>query len=248
MSSLKISSAVLITLGSLISYVPQIHKIVINKSVDGISQISLVLTNMGMFCLTMNSLIFTWTSIINHHWIEILPFVQIASSWLMVLIYYIIFLLYNFKKQKKRFIYGLHYLTTYILFVIFLISLTIGEYESVKNQDNFFDIFARALGYCSAIINSVVYIPQIIEIYRKKSVGSNSFVMYFMQTPGNAIIILFQAVVYNGHISTWITYVIVFIQQTIVLLLMTYYHYSPVDKSFPIIQESWHISDDELLV
>ena len=242
MSWLKIASAILISLGSIASFIPQFHKIISNGSVDGISQISLVLTNIGMFCLTMNSLIFTWTSLKSHQWLNILPFIQISISWVMVLVYYVIFLVYKFnsRKAKKRCIHGLHYLTTYVLFVVLVITLIIAEHASKKNQSNFFRVFAEGLGYSSAIINSVVYVPQILELYQKKRVGSNSFLMYFMQTPGNVIIIIFQAVIFHGHISTWITYALVFVEQVIVLALMSYYHYYPRKLVFPVNSDSFH--------
>lgn len=225
---LQLIASILITLGSILSYLPQFYKIIVTESVAGISQISLVLVNIGMFCLTVNLLIFTWPSFLSRHWIATLPFFQVGCSWMMVLIYYTIFLVYKFKnrKRKRRFIYGLHYLTTYIMFVIFVVTLILAE-RAVKQQEEFFIVLAKALGYTSAIVNSVVYLPQIAELYKQKQVGSNSFLMYILQTPGNAIIIIFQAVIYHGHISTWITYAIVFVEQLIVLLLMIYYHYRP---------------------
>lgn len=221
---LQITSAILITLGGIICYIPQFHTLIKNKSSDGISEISLVLMNISMFCLTMNSVIFSWN---YTNLIDFLPFIQILSSWMMVLIYYIIYITVKFKSRKsnkKRFMHGLQYLVTYFLFAIFLIALALGE-KLDQQQNQFFVNFANALGYSSACINCVVYLPQMYTLYMNKKVGNLSFLTYGLQTPGNAIIILFQAVIYSFPISTWITYAVVFIQQLIVIGMMTYYHF-----------------------
>jgi len=47
--------------------------------------------------------------------------------------------------------------------------------------------------------------------------------MNALQTPGNIINIVFQ-ILYNSPISTWITYVICLVQQSIILGLMIYFH------------------------
>ena len=215
-----------ICLGNIISYIPQFYNIIKYDSVEGISQMSLILMNIGSMCLTMNSIIFSWNYFNPIDFSNLFPFIQICLSWVMVLIYYIIFISYKFKTKKKRFFYGLQYAVTYLLFSIFIISLALGE--KIQGHIQFLYIFANILGYTSAILNSLVYLPQIYKIYVLKSSGNLSFLMYGIQTPGNIIIIIFQAFIYSSPVSTWITYVIVLIEQFIILSMMTYYHFRPV--------------------
>ena len=212
-----------ICLGSVGSYIPQFYKIIKSNSVKGISEISLVIQNVGLMCLTMNALIFSWDSITTLDYLNLLPFFQILISWLMVLVYYLIFIIYKFKNYEKRILSGLKYVFTYLFFAIFVIALALGE--KYRPQRNFFQIFADVLGYSSAVCNGFVYLPQIYLLYKEKDSGSLSFLTFIIQTPGNVVIIVFQAVIYNAAVSTWITYLIVFVEQSIILMQMTYYHF-----------------------
>ena len=217
----------LICLGSILSYVPQFYNIIKYESVIGISEMSLVLMNIGLMCLTMNSLIFSWQYFSPPDFQNLFPFFQIALSWVMVLIYYLIFITYKFKKKKeKRLLYGLHYAVPYLVFTIFIVALSLGE--KLEGHNSFFHLFANILGYTSAVLNCLVFLPQIYKIYQNKSRGNISVLMYVLQTPGNLIIIVFQAVLYSSPVSTWITYVVVLIEQVIILIMIAYYHYRPV--------------------
>lgn len=228
MNWLGILSGIAICLGSILSYVPQFYKIIKYNSIEGISEITLVLMNIGLMCLTMNSIIYSWNYFFCKDincFSNLLPFIQISLSWIMVLIYYFIYITYKFNKNKreKRILSGLHYIISYILFTIFVIGIALGE--KLKGHISFFHIFADVLGYSSAVLNSLVYLPQIYKLYRLKSIGNLSFLMYGIQTPGNIIVIVFQAIIYSSPVSTWITYVIVLIEQGIILLLMTVYYF-----------------------
>ena len=246
MNILGILTGTAICLGGIGSYIPQFYNIIKYESVEGISEMCLVLMNIGLMCLTMNSLIYNW----NYFFCDsaecfsnLFPFIQIALSWFMVLIYYIIFITYKFKNRnnnnltkayKKRIFFGLHYVTTYLLFIIFVIALSLGE--KVQGNLGFFKPFADILGYSSAVMNSLVYIPQIYILYKNKSGGNVSMLMYIVQTPGNLVIIIFQ-IMFNSPVSTWITYVIVLIEQFIILFLLIYYGYCYVDINLNIEKE-----------
>ena len=216
----------LICLASIIAYIPQFYNIIKNRSVEGISELSLILLNFGLMCLTMNSLIYSWASFFSTNLSDvtnIFPFIQILVSWIMVLVYYIIFITYKFKKKKRRILFGLQYLITYFLFAIFIVGLALAE--KLKGDLSFFIPYADVLGYSSAVLNSLVYLPQIYKVYKIKSPGRLSFVTYFLQTPGNIVIIVFQSIIYSYPISTWITYVFVTIEQSLILSLMLVYYF-----------------------
>ena len=66
----------------------------------------------------------------------------------------------------------------------------------------------------------MVYIPQIYILIKAQKIGNLSLLMYVLQTPGNIIIIIFHAIIYESPITTWITYVVIFVEQTIILVLM----------------------------
>jgi uncharacterized protein with PQ loop repeat len=93
------------------------------------------------------------------------------------------------------------------------------------SQSSFFYILAEVMGYISAICSAIVWIPQIIELLRLGHRGSLSYKMFLMQAPGNVIIIVFQAVLFKQPVSTWISYVITCIEQTMILVIIGWYWY-----------------------
>lgn len=52
---------ILLLVGNILSYLPQVIAIVRSKNVDSISEFSLILLNLGSFCLSLNSVIFNWS-------------------------------------------------------------------------------------------------------------------------------------------------------------------------------------------
>jgi len=222
MNIIGILLGIFLSLGGISTYIPQFHKIVKNESVEGISEPCLLLMNLAMMCLTMNSVIFNWDYFFSFDIVNLLPFITIFISWLMVLIYYIIFITYKIKNLENRLTSGMQYIFTYLIFSLLMVALALGE--EMKKNKHFFIVYANILGVSSSILNALVYIPQIYTLLKEKNNGNLSLLMYALQTPGNIVIILFQAVIYKQAVSTWITYVVVLVQQSIILALMTYYH------------------------
>nr|QBK91485.1 MAG: PQ loop repeat protein [Pithovirus LCPAC302] len=88
-----------------------------------------------------------------------------------------------------------------------------------SNNNKFFGIAARLLGIISAVCSSIVWLPQIVQLIRLQEQGNLSLIMFLLQTPGNAIIILLQ-ILYKQNWTTWISYVILFIEQTIIVIIL----------------------------
>jgi uncharacterized protein with PQ loop repeat len=220
--------AVFIIFGSISGYIPQFYKIIKYKSVENISEISILIMNIGMMCLTMNSMIFNWKYFVNLNMYKLLPFITIAISWLMVSLYYIIYITYKIKKLEKRLLSAFRYLFTYILFTLLVIALSLGE--KMENNIDFFVVYANVLGIFSGIANGFVYIPQIYTLIKNKNNGNISILMYVLQTPGNIINIIFQ-ILYDSPISTWITYAICLIQQSIILVLMMWFYFREMEET-----------------
>lgn len=178
--------------------------------------------NVGMMCLTMNLIIISWPyfhiSFSLETFTSLLPFISVLISWLMCLIYYIIFITYKIKNLEKRFVSALSYTFTYIIFIILIISLALAE--QYEHNSSFFFIYEKVLGISSAILNGIVYIPQIYSLLKTQSAGSVSLLMYALQTPGNIFILIFQAILAQNPITTWITYLLVLIEQSIILFLL----------------------------
>lgn len=227
MSSVNIGGiafGILLSAGGILTYLPQFYSIVKQKNVDGISEATLVILNMASMCLCMNSLIYTWPSFFCRELecvAQILTFVTLSVSWLMVLVYYCVFIYYKFKTVERRVLSGLSYCFTYVLFAVFIASLLLGE--KLGGNTGFFTVFEKVLGISSAVLYGLVYLPQIWIIFRSKSTGSNSILMYILQTPGNLVLIYYLAILSRNPITTWITYLVIFTEQAIILMLLIYY-------------------------
>lgn len=101
----------------------------------------------------------------------------------------------------------------------------VGLSEKLSNSDStsFFKISAWLLGgVISPICSCIVWLPQIIKLIRTRKQGNLSLAMFIMQTPGNAIIIVFQ-IMYRQSFTTWGTYVVSLIEQGIIVVILTIY-------------------------
>lgn len=103
----------------------------------------------------------------------------------------------------------------------------------MQNNQQFFKIYEEVLGVASASLNGLVYIPQIYTLFKYKNRGSNSILTYALQTPGNVVVIIYQAVLFHAPITTWLTYLLVLIEQSIILIiLVTLYCKEKKEKEF----------------
>ncbi len=224
---LEIVFGLCLTAASVLTYIPQFYTIVRNRSVSGISELSLILMNIGMFALSTNLIILSWSAFSCSPFTlacfsKLLPFIHVLTSWVMTLIYYIIFITYKMKNREKRMISGLNYMITYIIFVILIVTLSLTE--KVAHNEKFFEIYEKVLGILSAILNGLVYIPQIYSLMKEQHAGNISILMYALQTPGNACIIVFQALIYSEKITTWLTYLIILCEQSVILALLIIFY------------------------
>jgi uncharacterized protein with PQ loop repeat len=104
---------------------------------------------------------------------------------------------------------------TYVIFIILLL-IFIGVEKKTGSQ-TFFDRFAMAMGVINAILTGCVWIPQIISLIRTKSTEGVSIIMFILQAPGSAVIVIFQAFIYKQAVSTWIGYAVSSAEQFIIL-------------------------------
>ena len=215
-----------LSVGSILTYVPQLYNIIKNKSVQGISEPSLILMNIGMMCLNMNLVIRSWNYFFCQSFqcfSNLLPLINVTISWLMTCIYYIIYITYKIKNTEKRAISALKYTWTYFLFAILIITLALGE--KIENNSTFFGTYEKVLGVSSAVLNSLVYLPQIYVLLRDKNNGNISILMYALQTPGNLLLIVFH-ILFGNPITTWLTYLVVLFEQLVILVLLLFFRFS----------------------
>ena len=239
---------ILLCLGGMISYFPQYYALIKSKQHKGISELSLFILNVGSACLAYNAFVLNWYRFKCYDecsfWIcsaNLLSMFQIAVGWLMVFPLYLIFLRFKIKNSERRIIYDLIYIFSYVLFVLIMVIL--GLTEKYEENNYFFTISAWVLGgIISPICSSVVWIPQIIKLIRTKNQGNLSLGMFLMQTPGNAVTILFQ-ILYHQNITTWGTYVICLVEQSIIVVILLFFRW----KEYQLSKEEQMDETDELI-
>lgn len=223
---------VLLILGAILSYIPQFYVIFKYKTIDGLDELSIITLNIGNFCLTLNSIIFNWNKWLcfskNGFFIcnaQLLPFYQIFIGWLMAVVFYVIFIKYKIRNTDEKIIHVIFYSLCYIGFIIIAITIVLFEKlgNSGSSQNYFFNGFAQAMGYISMICSAIVWLPQIYTLIKSNKTGIVSPLMFALQAPGNIISIIFQAVLYKQHISTWITYAVTCVEQTIIIIIIGVY-------------------------
>jgi uncharacterized protein with PQ loop repeat len=221
------------------SYFPQYYSLITSTTEESreISEKSLFILNVGNAFLAANSIILNWYkwdcySECNNFWLcsaKMLPVIQITVGWIMVIPLYIIYI--RFKVQGNRHrgrhcAFDLAYILTYALVIIIVLAISLGEKLNsndpvgLKDIRGFFNVFSQILGVLCAGCSCLVWIPQIIKLIKQKKQGSLSLLMFLVQAPGNLVIIFFQAIMFHQNWSTWFAYVITFIEQLIVVVLL----------------------------
>lgn len=218
---------ILLCIGGMVSYFPQYYSLIKSKQHRGISELSLFILNIGSACLSANAFILNWFKFecYSHcsFWLctaNLLSMFQITVGWVMVFPLYLIFLRYKIRDSESRVAYDLVYMFIYVVFILVMVIVGLSEKLESSDSDSFFQISAWILGgVISPICSCIVWIPQIVKLIRTKDPGNLSLAMFIMQTPGNAIIIVFQ-IMYHQNFTTWGTYVVMLVEQGMIVVIL----------------------------
>ena len=243
---------ILLCLGSIISYIPQYYSLIKTKQHKGISELSLFILNVGSACLAANTFILNWYKFECYEscsfWIctaNLLSMFQIMIGWIMVLPLYLIYIRYKIKNSDKRIIYDVVYFTIYFIFIMIMIIIGLSK-EIHSDNILFFRISAYVLGIMSAICTCIVWLPQIVKLIRTKEQGNLSLIMFLMQAPGSCISAGFQ-ILYKQSISTWGTYIVSFVEQTVIVIILLIFKYrnQNIETSETMIETESLVVNDE---
>lgn len=112
--------------------------------------------------------------------------------------------------------------SVYVILGICVALLAVIEdlkYDHTESK-NFFIVFAYVLGIFSAILSSLMWIPQILSLISTKNGTGLSVWMFLVQAPGSLVVVLFQAILYKQSVTTWLAYLINSIEQFVVAGLL----------------------------
>ena len=229
---------ILLCVGGIISYIPQYRSLIRKGNSEGINEFSLLLLNISSAFLAINSFVLNYWRFECYKfcsfWLcsgNLLAFWQILTGWIIVIPLYVLFIRYKVKESQQRVFNDIIYGFTYLLILILIVVIGTAEKLLYVDTNEFFKTSAWILGVLSALISSIAWIPQIYQLIKTKSKGGLSLLMLILQTPGNLMIIALQ-ILYHQNWTTWITYAVILIEQTIIVILLIIYKKKEVEINY----------------
>lgn len=220
-----------ITLGTILSIIPQIYVIIKNRSGFGLSYSTIFLTSFGQFSLVVNVLCFNANLFIgicqfdlSKSFAAYITFANLFLLWFCYLFIVFVKLIFVSKKENKCLVAIAISFTFFSSLILLLIFYSIGIQYGFHSLE--LKKYGTLLGMCASVLVYVQYLPQIITTFNMKRIGSLSLLTLEIQAPGGIINALFMWIGQGQHWSTWISVLLAAIQQFILLTICCYYsHY-----------------------
>ena len=220
--NLHLIFSLVVLLGILAGYFPQIHKLVSNKSVDGLSSLFLILGAIGTNSLLLNSVILQWTQLeccleqeLGDCLRNTLSVVQLAVQF--VLFNSIVLLFYVYASGSKGSLVLLSSLFHFLFALLFAIFISYYYPKHIK-------AYAAFLGMLTLAVSLTQYIPQIYLTFKSGRVGALSIASLMIMAPGSFIFAWTLATSPGTNPSTWITLLFTGSLQTMLLVMCIIFH------------------------
>lgn len=225
---------VLITLGIIVSYLPQYRRICIKKTSEGLSTNFLFLGSCSSI-FTLTNIILVSSKARHCCYIGALNFFNCLNSQLnliqigiqctcaiLILVFVLVETRYSIKQDKEEYA-KIVIVGNFVALhgVLSIIEVFIGLISS----HTILITIAQINGILSALLTMMKYVPQIITTYRLKHPGTLSIGMMCIQTPGGLIFTMTLFFTKGSHWSSWVSYLVAALLQGTLLLLCIYYEY-----------------------
>jgi cystinosin len=240
-TAMNISVALVLMLGTIISYVPQYVAIIKAKSSEGLSFLMMAIGLTGGFLIAVNSGVLKWSYAICCLDLNTLGCLknnlateQLLASLGCVLVLYILYIKYHpmeptakisYEKRKKQ-----KKISIIVLIVVAVLSVIISVicgilYYNIELRNGTVKTIGQVLGVAAAISMVIQWTPQIYTTFVNKSQGNLSILMLLLQMPGALLVMFFQAILNKSDISTWLPYAFLFVEQFILVTLCVYFNF-----------------------
>jgi uncharacterized protein with PQ loop repeat len=236
---------IFICVGIVVTYIPQFHKIISTKSSRGISHYSLFIgvtaacASFFNACTFHSDIMFECETFTNCSE-QLLGFYQITIQFMCVCLFYLLIVWYipnpsiimsefssqyliPFYKKKEIIMYAC---ANVIIIMIAAVSLGLifgTECDPDSGRFQHCIMWAKILGYYSLGMVFIQYVPQIYEVYQKKTCGSLSIAMLIMQVIGNACWVAYLWKNSGAHFTTWLPYLATTFFQFSLTIFCLYY-------------------------
>jgi len=218
----------ILIIGTIVSNFIQFHKIIINKSIDGISITSLVMGAISSI-LTMYASILLNLDTINTFIIG-LDVSQLILVCACSLIYLLIFMFYTKKPESNTFGGYSHinkeinirkYKYIFVLFCsVWIILICFGTISIIIPHS---ETFINSMNILSTLISGIQYIPQIIKSYTSAVItNSLSLITLTLNIIGCIMTVIYQSVINGENILLMIPYIVAAILQILIILILKF--------------------------
>jgi len=236
--TLGIIVALIIMIGTTLSYVPQYIIILRNKSSEGLNLIMLSIAMFSTYLTATNSGILKWplatccqNIAFGRCLLNNLATEQLIVSVFCVFTLYLLAVIYYpppvYAKPVHPWIeYFQRRKTSWIIFGIInsigiLCSVLAGIlYYNFHYSSSTIVTYGKVLGYTSSVGIIIQWSPQIFTTFKNKSGGNLSLVMLCVQMPGALLVVFFQGILNKADFSTWFPYIFTAIELTILIILV----------------------------
>jgi uncharacterized protein with PQ loop repeat len=228
-----------ITLGTVVSVIPQLAKFIKNRSSYGLNSFTITATSLGQFVNVLNYVALhaaDFVGIITHPITVSLPrllsFINLFTLWYMFLgNTFLNFIFFDKKPRERRnkddikanykvnliFSLGLN-ITTFILINLFIIfGMVFGFNEGFLRK------YGYILGTSGGVLAFAQYVPQMYTTCKLQDPGSLSLILLAIQAPGGTINTLFLAIGNKDNWTTWLPLLVGASQQFILLFICIFF-------------------------
>ncbi|KAH6567359.1 hypothetical protein BASA62_006183 [Batrachochytrium salamandrivorans] len=249
----KLLLGAIIISGVIVSYVPQIHKMVTSKSSEGLSIWFLLLGSIGCFSTIGNVTLLQYQSILccrtkwspGYCFEDTLGVTQVSTQLLGFCVVVAAFYIYypidstivlvdsgdfeplesirSSSEWQRTKGVGM-----FIIAYAVLVAASLVVVLHIQDPDLFLQArlwWAGVLGLISASSGVVQFVPQIIHTWQAKSGGALSMSMLAIQAPGSFIFAISLAAQPGTNWTSWISFVVGGSLQVLLLSMCITYHY-----------------------
>lgn len=215
---------VIVILGIVGTFVPQYVRIKRKKSSIGLDPFFMFLGFMSIFYQFLNVILLDWNDLMickNDCSTLYLGVSQIFVLFLSVTLNCVLFFIYYPNEEivitleKKRIMKNIA--TAFCLcFISFLVVFILAKIYGMSSYE--INVLGKIFGYICFSLSCVQYVPQLYKTITTFSVGALSMTTLGIQAPGSFLFAYTIASLKNSDVSTWISFLISGVFQTLLFL------------------------------